>query len=120
MGTFRRSRSPCALSLIIPALMDIFRTDKRKAKDRGKRTHVLVIGHLGGGKGGPGGRVLDPTMADTGRLLPKGVLFRPQVHPKVGLSLAEVYERVGKSVILAPGIWSAKKPKRANRGTLWL
>lgn len=54
MGTFRRSRSPGALSLI-PALMDIFRTDKRKAKDRGKRTHVLVIGHLGGGKGGPGG-----------------------------------------------------------------
>ena len=53
MGTFRRSRSPGALSLI-PALMDIFRTDKRKAKDRGKRTHVLVIGHLGGGKGGPG------------------------------------------------------------------
>ena len=54
MGTFRRSRSPGALSLI-PALMDIFRTDKRKAKGRGKRTHVLVIGHLGGGEGGSGG-----------------------------------------------------------------
>ena len=53
MGTFRRSRSPGALSLI-PALMDSFRTDKRKAKDRGKRTHVLVIGHLGVGKGGGG------------------------------------------------------------------
>ena len=76
MGTFRRSRSPGALSLI-PALMDIFRTDKRKAKDRGKRTHVLVIGHLGGGEGGSGGGgVLDPTMADTGRLLQKGVLYQ--------------------------------------------
>lgn len=75
MGTFRRSRSPGALSLI-PALMDSFRTDKRTAKDRGKRTHVLVIGHLGVGKGGPGEGVLDPTMADTGRLLPRGVLFQ--------------------------------------------
>lgn len=74
MRTFRRSRSPGALPLI-PALMDSFRTEKLKTKDRGKRTHVLVIGHPGGGKGGRGG-VLDPTMADTGRLLPKGVLFQ--------------------------------------------
>lgn len=55
MGTFRRSRSPGALPLI-PALMDSFRTEKLKTKDRGKRTHVLVIGHPGGGKGGRGGR----------------------------------------------------------------
>ena len=78
MGTFRRSRSPGALSLI-PALMDSLRTDKRKAKDRGKRAHVLVIGHLGVGNGGGGGAgegVIDPTMADTGRLHPKGVLFQ--------------------------------------------
>ena len=110
MGTFRRSRSPGALSLI-PALMDSFRTDKRKAKDRGKRTHVLVIGHLGVGKGGPGEGVLDPTMADRDSSR-RGYFFRPQVHPKVGLSLAEVYERVGKSVILAPGILVCKKAQK--------
>ena len=111
MGTFRRSRFSGALSLI-PALMDSFRTDKRKAKDRGKRTHVLVIGHLGVGKGGPGGEysILQwPIRGDSSR---KGYFFRPQVHPKVGLSLAEVYERVGKSVILAPGILVCKKAQK--------
>lgn len=113
MGTFRRSRSPGALSLI-PALMDIFRTDKRKAKDRGKRTHVLVIGHLGGGEGGSGGgeySILQwPIPGDSSRK--KGYFIRPQVHPKVGLSLVEAYERVGKSVILAPGILVCKKAQK--------
>lgn len=55
MVTFRRSRSPGALPLI-PALMDSFRREKLKTKDRGKRTQVLVIGHPGEGKGGRGGR----------------------------------------------------------------
>ena len=54
MGTFRRSRSPGALPLI-PALMDSFRTEKLKTKDRALRTHVLVIGHPGGGSGVGGG-----------------------------------------------------------------
>ena len=63
MGTFRRSRSPGALSLI-PALMDSF----PKLNTRYRTP--------GWGKGGPGGGVLDPTMADTGRLLQKGVLFQ--------------------------------------------
>ena len=93
--------------------MDIFRTDKRKAKDRGKRTHVLVIGHLGGGKGGPGGgeySILQwPIPGDSSR---KGYFIRPQVHPKVGLSLVETYERVGRSAILAPGILVCKKAQK--------
>ena len=63
MGTFRRSRSPGALPLI-PALMDSF----RKLNTRYRTP--------GWGKGGGGGEVLDPTMADTGRLLRKGVLYQ--------------------------------------------
>ena len=42
-------------------------------------TWVWGRGGGGGGGGGapaPGEGVLDPTMADTGRLLPKGVLFQ--------------------------------------------
>ena len=35
--------------------------------------------------------------------------FRPEVYKRVGVSLAEVYGRVGKSV------WSAKGSNRANR-----
>ena len=114
MGTFRRSRFPGALPLI-QALMHSFRTEKLKTKDKGKRMHVLVIGHLGGGKGGLGGggeySILQwPIRGDSSR---KGYFFRPQIHPKVGLSLAEVYERVGKSVILAPGILVCKKVQKA-------
>ena len=45
---------------------------------------------------GGGGEVL-PMMAYTGRLRPKGVL--PSGIWKVGISLVEVYKRVGKSVI---------------------
>ena len=47
-----------------------------------------------------GGWVL-PIMAYTGRLRLKGVpLFRLQVYEKIAILLIEVYERVGKSVIL--------------------
>ena len=42
-------------------------------------------------------------------LLEKGTLFRPEVYKRVRVSLAEVYGRVGKSVM-----WSAKGSKRAN------
>ena len=110
MGTFRRSRSPGALPLIL-ALMDSFRTEKLKTKDRALRTHVLIIGHPGGGKGGGGEySILQwPILEDSSR---KGYFFRPQVHPNVGLSLVEVYERVGKSVILAPGILVGKKAQK--------
>ena len=100
MVTFRRSRSPGALPLI-PALMDSFRREKLKTKDRGKRTQVLVIGHPGGGKGGRGGAysILQwPIRADSSR---KGYFFRPQVHLKIG-----------KSVILAPGILVCKKAQK--------
>ena len=66
MGTFRRSRSPGALSLI-PALMDSFRK---------LNTHYRTPGWGKGGAWGGRGEVLDPTMADTGRLLQKGVLYQ--------------------------------------------
>ena len=43
----------------------------------------------------PGGGGVLPTMVYTGKLLPKGALFRLQVYKRVGNSIAEVYERVG-------------------------
>ena len=67
MGTFRRSRSPGALPLI-PALMDSFRKLNTRYRTPG-------WGKGGGGWGGRG-KVVDPTMADTGRLLQKGVLYQ--------------------------------------------
>ena len=69
MGTFRRSRSPGALPLI-PALMDSF----RKLNTRYRTPGVGEGGRGGGGRARKG--VLDPTMADTGRLLQKGVLYQ--------------------------------------------
>ena len=66
MGTFRRSRSLGALPLI-PALMDSFRKLNTRYRTPG----------WGKGEGwGAGKGVLDPTMADTGRLLQKGVLYQ--------------------------------------------
>ena len=46
----------------------------------------------------------------------RGTIFRLQFYEGVGISLVEVYERVGKSV----SVWSVKRPKRANRRILWL
>ena len=66
----------------------------------------------GGGGGEGGGKYLIlqwPIPGDSSR---KGYFIRPQVHPKVGLSLVEAYERVGKSVILAPGILVCKKAQK--------
>ena len=46
-----------------------------------------------------GGRVIS-LMTYTGRVCPKGVpFFKLQVYEKVGISLVEVYGRIGKSVI---------------------
>ena len=74
MGTFRRSRSPGALPLI-PALMDIFRTDKLKAKTNAcTRSNTLVDGLRSGGLGGG---ILDPIMAMRGDSSRKGYFFRP-------------------------------------------
>lgn len=56
--------------------------------------------------GGGGGREgCTPLSPYGGALLEKSTFFRPEV----GVSLAEVYSRVGKSV------WSAKGSNRANR-----
>jgi len=57
----------------------------------------------------PGGVL--PRMAYTGRLPPgRGTFFRLQVYGKVGILLAEVFERVGKSVI-----WVCEWAQRAKR-----
>ena len=68
------------------------------------------MGEGGRGKGGGRGREYSilqwPIPGDSSR---KGYFIRPQVHPKVGLSLVEAYERVGKSVILAPVCKKAQK-----------
>ena len=43
-----------------------------------------------------------PIMAFTGRLRPKGgTLFELQVYERVGILLNEIYERVGKSVVIS-------------------
>ena len=48
--------------------------------------------------GGGGGGI--SLMTYTGRVCPKGVpFFKLQVYEKVGISLVEVYGRIGKSVI---------------------
>lgn len=60
---------------------------------------------VGGGKGG----VYSFNGPYGEALLEKSTFFRPEVYKRVGVSLAEVYGRVGKSV------WSAKGSNRANR-----
>ena len=55
-------------------------------------------------------------MAYTERLHPKGEPISGLLeYERVVISLVEVYERVGKSVIR-----SVKRPKRANSCILWL
>ena len=44
----------------------------------------------------------------------RGIFFRPQVYERVGISLVEVYKRVGKSVILDVKI------TEGNRCFFWL
>ena len=56
-----------------------------------------------------------PLMAYTGRLSPNGVHIRLQVYESLGISLVEVFERVGKSVIR-----SLERPTRDNKCILWL
>ena len=62
-----------------------------------------VVG-VGGGKG----RVYSFNGPYGEALLEKSTFFRPEVYKRAGVSLAEVYGRVGKSV------WSAKGSNRAN------
>ena len=58
----------------------------------------------------PRGRGFLPTTAYTGRVLPKGIpLSIFKYMKKVRVSLVEVYEMAGKSVISV-----CKKPKRAT------
>lgn len=59
----------------------------------------------GGGKGG----VYSFNGPYGEALLEKSTFFRPEVYKRVGVSLVEVYGRVGKSM------WSAKGSNRANR-----
>ena len=64
-------------------------------KKKIKRRARFCSTSLGGGRG------LLPIMAYTGRLRPGGdTFFRLQVYERAGISLVEVYKRVGKSVIL--------------------
>ena len=59
-----------------------------------------AIVHRVGGGGGGGGRYSPMMMTNMGRLRPKGVLFvRLQLTERLVISLVEVHERVGKSVI---------------------
>ena len=54
----------------------------------------------------PGGGVL-PTIVYTGGLPPeRGIFFRLRVYERVGISLVEVYERVGKCHL---GLWKGLK-----------
>ena len=65
--------------------------------------------------GGGGGRRVVPIIAYMGRLHPKGgTFFRLQVYERVGISIVEVHERLGKSVT------SVCKKAPQNRCILWL
>ena len=67
------------------------------------------------GGGGDGGTHYDDLY---GEALPeRGTFFKLQVYERGGISLGDVYKRVGKSVI-----WICKRvqKKRANRWILWL
>ena len=51
-----------------------------------------------------------------GEALPeRGVFFRLQAYEMVGIPLAEVYERVGKSVI-----WVCERAQKSEQINLWL
>ena len=63
----------------------------------------------GVGRGGGKGGVYSFNGPYGEALLEKSTFFRTEVYKRVGVSLAEVYGRVGKSV------WSAKGSNRANR-----
>lgn len=67
-----------------------------------------LAGEVWGGGGGKGG-VYSFNGPYGEALLEKSTFFRPEVYKRGGVSLAEVYGRVGKSV------WSAKGSNRANR-----
>lgn len=68
-----------------------------------------LAGEVWGGGGGGKGRVYSFNGPYGEALLEKSTFFRPEVYKRGGVSLAEVYGRVGKSV------WSAKGSNRANR-----
>ena len=58
-----------------------------------------------------GGRGCFPYNGRYGEAPPeRGTFFRFQVYESEGISLVEVYERVGKSVI-----WDCERPKEPNR-----
>lgn len=67
-----------------------------------------LVGEVWGWGGGKGG-VYSFNGPYGEALLEKSTFFRPEVYKRVGVSLAEVYGRVGKSV------WSAKGSNRGNR-----
>ena len=56
-----------------------------------------------------------PIIANTGRLYLKGYFF--QVNERIEISLVEVLERVGKSVIL---LCRGPQTKKSSRRILWL
>lgn len=66
-----------------------------------------LVGEVWGGRGKGGVYSFNGPYGEA--LLEKNTFFRPEVYKRVGVSLAEVYGRVGKSV------WSAKGSNRANR-----
>lgn len=70
----------------------------------------VTIDSLAGevGRGGEGG-VYSFNGPYGEALLEKSTFFRPEAYKRVGVSLVEVYGRVGKSM------WSAKGSNRANR-----
>ena len=83
----------------------------------GNQTHIikLLCSAPRGGGGGGGGTHYDDLY---GEALPeRGTFFKLQVYERGGVSLGDVYKRVGKSVI-----WICKRAqkKRANRWILWL
>lgn len=75
-----------------------------------------LVGEVWGGGGKGGVYSFNGPYGEA--LLEKSTFFRPEVYKRVGVSLAEVYGRVGKSVLSAKGSNRANRDIKKKRKTL--
>ena len=75
-----------------------------------------LVGEVWGGGGTGGVYSFNGPYGEA--LLEKSTFFRPEVYKRVGVSLAEVYGRVGKSVRSAKGSNRANRDIKKKRKTL--
>ena len=109
-GSIKIHSSNSGLNKSFKTFSVIFVKQVQGVKNFEANTYLYITYICLGNTPPPGGEEL-PIMAYTGRLRQEGVSFTDFVYMKgVGISLVEVYKRVGKSVI-----WVCEGAKRANR-----